>query len=128
MVNTASQCGLAPELRGLEKLYQKYHQKGLDIVGFPCQQFRQELKSSQQANHYCRLHYGVTFPMTKIVKVNGKDTDPIFKYLKKVSGHGWIKWNYTKFLINRNGHLIHRYAPLTSPRKMETPIIKALRS
>ena len=127
MVNTASKCGLAPELKGLERLYKKYHQEGLNIVGFPCQQFRQEVKNSQQAQHYCQLHYGVTFPMTKMIKVNGKNANPIFKYLKKVSGRGWIKWNYTKFLIGRDGHLIHRYSPLTSPMKMEKEIVKALK-
>ena len=128
MVNTASKCGFAPELKGLEALYQRYHQKGLTIIGFPCRQFQQEVSTSQQANQDCRLHYGVTFPMTKIVKVNGKGADPIFKYLKQQSGHGWIKWNYTKFLISRDGSLLHRYAPMTSPKKMEPLIIKALES
>ncbi|URL61915.1 redoxin domain-containing protein [uncultured bacterium] len=128
VVNTASKCGFAKELKGLEALYKEYHQDGLEVVGFPSNQFRQELSSSKKASQYCKMHYGVTFPMTTIVKVNGKDAAPIFKYLKKESGHGFIKWNYTKFLIGRNGKLIHRYATPVMPKKMEPAIVKALQT
>ncbi len=125
VVNTASKCGLAGQLKDLEALYVKYHNQGLEVIGFPSNQFHQEL-ASQDVNEYCKLHYGVTFPMTTMVKVNGESESPLFAYLKKESGHGKIKWNYTKFLISRNGELIHRYAPITSPLKIEPEIIAAL--
>lgn len=125
VVNTASKCGLAGQLKDLESLYLKYHKQGLEVIGFPSNQFHQEI-ASQDVNEYCKVHYGVTFPMTTMVKVNGENESPLFAYLKDESGHGKIKWNYTKFLINRDGKLIHRYAPITSPLKLEPEIIDAL--
>ncbi|MDF7627333.1 glutathione peroxidase [Leuconostocaceae bacterium ESL0723] len=126
IVNTASKCGLAPQLEGLEELYKKYHEDGLEVLGLPSNQFKQELDTGEEASEYCQMHYGVTFPMTERIHVNGKETDPLFVYLKKESGSGTIKWNYTKFLIGRNGEFIHRYAPMTTPDKIEPDIVKAL--
>ncbi len=91
VVNTASKCGLAPQLEGLEALHKKYHDQGLVVIGLPSNQFRQELDSDEAASEYCQVHYGVTFLMTKRVAVNGDDTDPLFDYLKTESGHGRIK-------------------------------------
>jgi glutathione peroxidase len=126
IVNTASKCGLAPQLEGLEQLYKKYKNEGLVILGLPSNQFHQELASDQEADEYCRLHYGVTFPMTKRVVVNGNGEDPLFTHLKNESGHGKIKWNYTKFLIGKDGQLIHRFAPITKPEAMEEAVYTAL--
>lgn len=126
IVNTASKCGLAPQLEGLEQLYKKYKNEGLVVLGLPSNQFHQELASDQEADEYCRLHYGVTFPMTKRVVVNGSDEDPLFTHLKNESGHGKIKWNYTKFLIGKDGQLIHRFAPITKPEAMEEAVYTAL--
>lgn len=127
IVNTASKCGLAPQLEGLEALYKKYKDDGLVVLGLPSNQFHQELATDKEANDYCQLHYGVTFPMTKRVAVNGDDEDPLFSYLKDESGHGNIKWNYTKFLVGKDGRLIHRYAPVTKPEKIEDAIQAALK-
>lgn len=118
VVNTASKCGLAPQLEGLEQLYQTYHEQGFEVLGLPSNQFHQELETDEEASDYCQVHYGVTFPMTKRVKLNGDDEDPLFTYLKEESGHGKIKRNYTKFLVGRDGQLIHRYAPTTKPEKI----------
>ncbi|KRN78883.1 glutathione peroxidase [Ligilactobacillus acidipiscis] len=126
VVNTASKCGLAPQLEGLEQLYQTYHEQGFEVLGLPSNQFHQELETDDEASDYCQVHYGVTFPMTKRVKLNGDDEDPLFTYLKEESGHGKIKWNYTKFLIGRDGQLIHRYAPTTKPEKIIPAIEEAL--
>ncbi|MGV3184773.1 glutathione peroxidase [Weissella paramesenteroides] len=126
IVNTASKCGLAPQLEGLEELYKKYQDDGLVVLGLPSNQFKQELDTDEETSDYCQVHYGVTFPMTKRVMVNGKDEDELFAYLKNMSGNGSIKWNYTKFLIGRDGQLIHRYAPITTPEKMEKDIVTAL--
>ena len=126
IVNTASKCGLAPQLEGLEELYKKYQDDGLVVLGLPSNQFKQELDTDEETSDYCQVHYGVTFPMTKRVMVNGKDEDELFAYLKNMSGNGSIKCNYTKFLIGRDGQLIHRYAPITTPEKMEKDIVTAL--
>lgn len=126
IVNTASKCGLAPQLEGLESLYKHYHNDGLVVIGLPSNQFHQELETDQQAEEYCQLHYGVTFPMTRRVAVNGENEDPLFTFLKAQSGHGNIKWNYTKFLVGRDGKLIHRYAPITKPEAMEDTVKQAI--
>ncbi len=126
IVNTASKCGLAPQLEGIEKLYNKYHEQGLEVLGLPSNQFHQELGSDEETNEYCQMHYGVTFPMTKQVKVNGEDEDPLFTYLKENAGNGRIKWNFTKFLLGRDGQIIKRYAPVTKPEKVEPDIVEAL--
>ncbi|NLR31590.1 glutathione peroxidase [Levilactobacillus tujiorum] len=126
IVNTASKCGLAPQLEGLEALYQKYHGQGLEILGLPSNQFHQELDSDEATSDFCQLHYGVTFPMTKRIWVNGAQEDPLYSYLKATAGHGRIKWNFTKFLLGRDGQLIDRYAPVAKPAALETPIVQAL--
>mgnify|MGYP004598889117 CR=1 FL=1 len=126
VVNTASKCGLAPQLEGLEDLYKKYHDQGLEVIGFPSNQFKQELDSDEATSEYCQLHYGVTFPMTKRVVINGDDEDPLFTYLKTESGNGRIKWNFTKFLVGKDGQLVKRYAPITKPSKMEETIVEEL--
>lgn len=126
IVNTASKCGFAPQLEELEMLYQQYHGLGLEIIGIPSNQFHQELATNEETNDYCRLYFGVTFPMTQQVRVNGADADPLFVYLKKVSGKGPIKWNFTKFLIDREGKLFKRYAPMTRPKSFETTIQELL--
>ncbi|AKP64085.1 glutathione peroxidase [Levilactobacillus koreensis JCM 16448] len=126
VVNTASKCGLAPQLVGIEALYQQYHDQGFEVLGLPSNQFHQELDSDEATSDFCQMHYGVTFPMTKKIAVNGDDEDPLFTYLKKTAGHGHIKWNFTKFLIGRDGRLIDRYAPITTPEKVEPDIVKAL--
>jgi len=128
IVNTASKCGLAPQLTALEALYQRYHNQGLVVLGLPSNQFRQELDSDEATNDYCQRHYGVTFPMTRRVRVNGDDEAPLFTYLKATAGHGRIKWNFTKFLIGRDGQLIQRYAPTTRPEKFEAAIVAALQT
>ncbi|MHA8111485.1 glutathione peroxidase [Lactobacillaceae bacterium Melli_B4] len=126
IVNTASKCGLAPQLKELEQFYKDYHDEGLEIIGVTSDQFHQEIDDDKEANEYCKLHFGVTFPMTKHVVLNGKGEDPLFTYLKAESGSGKIKWNYTKFLIGRDGQLIHRYAPITKPSKMKDKLAAAL--
>ncbi|CAM3169904.1 glutathione peroxidase [Leuconostoc rapi] len=121
IVNTATKCGFAPQFSDLEKIYQTYQDQGLVILGFPSNQFKQELDSSHEAAQACQLTYGVTFPMHHLIAVNGKNTDPLFKYLKKNADSPLgttIKWNFTKFLINREGHVVKRFAPKTNPVDM----------
>ena len=127
IVNTASKCGLAPQLESIEELYNKYRTQGLEVLGLPSNQFHQELDSDEETNDFCQMHYGVTFPMTRKVIVNGLDEDPLFTYLKDQSGKGRIKWNFTKFLIDKEGNLLKRFAPITKPEKMESLIIDALK-
>lgn len=130
IVNTATECGLTPQFKGLEALHEKYGKDGLQIVGFPCNQFAgQEPLQDAEMAQTCELNYGVTFPLTKKVKVNGKEADPIFKYLKKALpgtlGNA-VKWNFTKFLIGPDGAPIKRYAPTTKPEEIETDIVANL--
>lgn len=127
IVNTASKCGLAPQLESIEKLYNKYRAQGLEVLGLPSNQFHQELDSDEETSDFCQMHYGVTFPMTRKVIVNGLDEDPLFTYLKDQSGKGRIKWNFTKFLIDKEGNLLKRFAPITKPEKIESLIIDALK-
>lgn len=130
VVNTASKCGFTPQFEGLEKLYQKYKEKGLVILGFPCNQFaNQEPGDEESIANGCMLNYGVTFPMFSKIQVNGKDTHPIFQYLKKeLSGvlGGRIKWNFTKFVIDKNGQPMKRFAPATKPEKIEDYLLNLL--
>ncbi|QZT37074.1 glutathione peroxidase [Halosquirtibacter xylanolyticus] len=130
VVNTASKCGLTPQYEGLEALYQKYKDQGLVILGFPCNQFgNQEPGGEKEISEGCLINYGVSFPMFSKVDVNGDQSHPIFKYLKGELG-GWfgskIKWNFTKFVIDREGKPIKRFAPVAKPEKMETLIKKLL--
>lgn len=126
IVNTATQCGLTPQFKGLEKLYQAYHPEGLEVIGFPCNQFMgQEPLSNEDMIEQCQVNHGVTFPLTEKVKVNGPGTHPVFKYLKKQLGGtltNAIKWNFTKFLIDQDGNPIKRYAPTTVPKDIESDI------
>ncbi len=129
VVNTASKCGLTPQYEGLEALYQRYKDKGLVILGFPCNQFaNQEPGDEKSISENCLINYGVTFPMFSKIDVNGPATDPLFVYLKSELP-GWfgnrIKWNFTKFLIDANGKPVKRFAPFTSPSKIE-PYIQQL--
>lgn len=129
VVNTATRCGFAPQFRELEQLHQKYREKGLVVLGFPCNQFQhQEPETNESMEGYCSEHFGVTFQLTEKIKVNGKDTHPIFRYLKdRLSGRlgRRIKWNFTKFLIDRDGEPFRRYAPSFKPNRIEEDI-KAL--
>ncbi|MBP1039467.1 glutathione peroxidase [Vagococcus sp. BWB3-3] len=121
IVNTATKCGLAPQFEDLEKIYETYQDQGLEILGFPSNQFKQELSTSEEASEACRLTYGVTFPMHAISKLSGEDANPIFTYLvDNTTGvlGSKIKWNFTKFLIDQEGNIVKRYAPKDSPKKM----------
>lgn len=128
VVNTASQCGLTPQFEGLEKLYEKYKDKGLVILGFPCNQFgNQEPGDEASIASGCVLNYGVTFPMFAKIEVNGPNTHPIFKYLKERLGGLFgsrIKWNFTKFLLDEQGRPLKRYAPITKPDQIEKDLVK----
>ena len=130
VVNTASRCGFTPQYGGLEALYKKYADQGLVVLGFPCNQFgKQEPGGADEIAQTCRVNYGVSFPMFGKVEVNGSAAHPVFRYLKKalpgVLG-GRVKWNFTKFLIGRDGKPLRRFAPYTSPEKMEASIIAAI--
>ena len=130
VVNTASKCGLTPQYEGLEKLYEKYKEKGLVILGFPCNQFgNQEPGDAKSISEGCLLNYGVTFPMFSKIDVNGDGAHPIFKYLQKelpgMMG-GKIKWNFTKFLIDATGKPIKRFAPTTVPEKIDEELKEIL--
>ncbi len=129
IVNTASKCGLTPQYEGLEKLYKKYKESGLVVLGFPCNQFaNQEPDDEKAIAENCLINYGVTFPMFAKIDVNGKNAHPLFKYLKKEHGGifgGKIKWNFTKFLIDKNGKPVKRFSPTTSPEKIEEYLIES---
>lgn len=131
VVNTASKCGFTPQLEGLEKLHAAYKDKGLVILGFPCNQFgNQEPGDEASIAKGCVLHYGVTFPMFSKVEVNGKNSHPIFKFLKReLSGifGKKIKWNFTKFLIDQDGKPVKRFSPTTKPEKIEPFVAEALK-
>ena len=127
IVNTASKCGFTPQYEGLEALYAKYKDQGLVVLGFPCNQFgSQEPGSESDIAEFCQLNYGVSFPMFAKIDVNGDDADPFFKYLKKsqkgLLGSEKIKWNFTKFLVNRDGEVIARFAPTVKPKDLEKDI------
>jgi glutathione peroxidase len=130
VVNTASKCGLKPQFEGLEKLYQKYKDKGLVILGFPCNQFaNQEPGDEKSISEGCIINYGVTFPMFSKIDVNGDKAHPIYKYLKKeLSGlfGGKIRWNFTKFLIDPNGSPIKRFSPATKPDEIDRYLEKLM--
>lgn len=130
IVNTASKCGLTYQYAWLEKLYQKYKDRGLVILWFPCNQFaNQEPWDSKAIEQWCLINYGVTFPMFAKVDVNGNDTHPLFEYLKNsvfnLFGKN-IKWNFTKFLVDKNGNPVKRFAPMVKPEKLEKAIEKML--
>lgn len=122
IVNTASMCGLTPQFEGLEKLYRQYMDRGLVILGFPCNQFaNQEPGDEKSISEGCLINYGVTFPMFSKIEVNGENAHPIYKYLKKESGGIFgsrIKWNFTKFLVDAEGTPVKRFSPTTKPEKI----------
>ena len=131
IVNTASQCGLTPQFEGLEQLYQDYQSKGLIILGFPCNQFaHQDPLTNEEIGGFCQRNYGVSFQMFAKVDVNGSTAHPLYQYLtaeaKGILGSQKIKWNFTKFLINQEGKVIKRYAPLIKPEKIAKDIQKIL--
>lgn len=129
IVNTATKCGLTGQFEDLQALHEKYHDQDLVVLGFPSNQFKQEVATANQAAEACRLTYGVTFPMHEIVKVNGDDAHPLFKLLteetKGLLGKS-VKWNFTKFLVNKDGKVIKRFAPTDAPLKFENEIKKYL--
>lgn len=126
VVNTASKCGLTPQYEGLESLYKEYKDKGLVILGFPCNQFgKQEPGTEKEISEGCLINYGVSFPMFSKIEVNGPNAHPIYKYLKKelpgFPGNS-IKWNFSKFIIDRNGKPTKRFSPVTKPEKLRKDI------
>jgi glutathione peroxidase len=131
VVNTASKCGLTPQFKDLEALYEKYKDQGLMILGFPCNQFlSQDPASNEEISEFCQLNYGVSFPMFAKIDVNGDDTHPLFKHLKEAApgllGINAVKWNFTKFLVDKKGNVIERYAPTTEPLSIAKDIEKLL--
>ena len=129
IVNTATKCGFSNQFDSLENLYGKYKEQGLVVLGFPSDQFGQELDNAEEAEQACRMSYGVTFPMHDMIKVNGKEAHPVFKYLtensKGLLGKS-VKWNFTKFLVDKEGNVIGRYAPKDKPESFESDIEKVL--
>jgi len=131
VVNTASKCGFTPQYTGLEALYRKYADKGLVVLGFPCDQFgHQEPGNEAEIKNFCSLSYDVTFPLFAKVDVNGSDAHPLFRYIKKEAkgllGTEAIKWNFTKFLIDREGKVRGRYAPTDTPESIEKDLLALL--
>jgi glutathione peroxidase len=131
VVNTASKCGLTPQYEGLETLYKKYKSQGLEIIGFPCNQFgEQEPGAASEIQEFCSINYGVSFTMFDKVDVNGENADPLFKWLKKEApgllGSEAIKWNFTKFIVGKDGKVIERIASTTEPANMTESIEAAL--
>jgi len=131
VVNTASKCGFTPQFKELEELYKDYEKQGLEILGFPCNQFaKQDSGSNEEIQAFCQLNYGVTFTMFKKIDVNGENAHVLYKYLqseaKGLLGEK-IKWNFTKFLIDTEGNVIKRYAPAVSPLKLKDDIEKLLK-
>jgi len=130
VVNTASKCGLTPQYEGLEDLYEKYRNEDFVILGFPCNQFaNQEPGDEKSISEGCLINYGVSFPMFSKIDVNGENTHPIYKYLKselKGTITNDIKWNFTKFLIDRNGKPVKRFSPLTKPEKIKKYLDRVL--
>ncbi len=127
IVNTASKCGLTPQYAGLQRLYDSYKDQGLEVLGFPCNQFGgQEPGTSDEIQSFCSANYGVTFPMFEKTEVNGPDAHPLFQYLKAQAPHEGepgtgsdIKWNFTKFVVDRDGQVIARYEPMVAPEDFE---------
>jgi len=131
IVNTASKCGLTPQYKGLEALYETYKDRGLVVLGFPCNQFGgQEPGSAEEISSFCEINYGVSFPMFGKVEVNGPGTHPLFAHLKAEApaflGLRDLKWNFTKFLVDKDGRVVDRYAPTTSPESIAKDIEKLL--
>jgi len=127
IVNTASKCGFTPQFEGLEKLHQDLQEQGLVVLGFPCNQFGgQDPGEDGQIEEFCQLNYGVSFPMFSKIEVNGQGTHPLFKYLKSQAkgllGSEKIKWNFTKFLVNREGEVIERFGSMDKPESIRAKV------
>ena len=131
VVNTASKCGFAPQFAGLQELQDRYADKGFTVLGFPSDQFNQELDDADEIGAFCQKNYGVSFPMFETVKVNGDEAHPVYQWLRSEKGGllgGKIRWNFTKYLVGRDGQVVKRYAPTTKPEKITGDIEKALAS
>lgn len=130
IVNTATGCGFTPQYEGLEKLYREYHSEGFEVLDFPCNQFgKQAPGTDEEIASFCTLKYDTTFPRFKKIDVNGDDAIPLYKWLKEQKGGIFgnaVKWNFTKFLVDRNGRVVERYSPTTSPAKIESEIKRLL--
>lgn len=131
IVNTASECGFTPQYAGLQKLYDQYESRGFSVLGFPCNQFgKQETGEAAQIGAFCERNYGVTFPMFGKIDVKGGNAHPLYRYLTDeapgIFGLKAIKWNFTKFLVDRNGNIVKRYAPSTKPDEIAADIEKLL--
>ena len=131
IVNTASQCGFTPQFTGLEQLWEAYRERGLVVLGFPCNQFgQQDPGSDAEISSFCSLNYGVSFPMMKKVDVNGADAHPLYRWLTAEApgllGTKAIKWNFTKFLVGRDGTVLKRYAPTDTPESLKADVERAL--
>ncbi|MGL4834613.1 MAG: glutathione peroxidase [Shewanella sp.] len=127
IVNTASECGFTPQYKGLEAIYRQYKAQGFAVLGFPCNQFGgQETADEQHIQHFCELNFGVTFPLFAKIDVNGEHAHPLYQYLKKAApgllGSEGLKWNFTKFLINRQGGVVERFSPTTKPEAISHKI------
>jgi glutathione peroxidase len=132
IVNVASECGFTNQYEGLEQLHQKYHSKGLSVLGFPCNQFmNQEPKDEKAIKSFCMTHFGVTFDMFSKIEVNGANTHPLYRLLKQrakgIFGSEKIKWNFTKFLVDRKGRVVARYSSSTKPKALENAIEELLK-
>lgn len=131
IVNTASKCGFTPQFKGLEALHQTYKDRGLVVLGFPCDQFgHQEPGNETEIEHFCQVNYGVTFQMFGKIDVNGRNAHPLYQYLRSkkfgIGNSGIIKWNFTKFLLDRKGDVVNRYAPNVEPEKLKDRIEQLL--
>ncbi|MGE5621824.1 MAG: glutathione peroxidase [Bacillota bacterium] len=131
IVNTASNCGFTPQYKGLEEVYQQFKDKGVVVLGFPCNQFgAQEPGTAEEIGAFCERNYGVTFPLFEKIDVNGDDAHPLYKHLKSAApgllGSEMIKWNFTKFLVKKDGTVYKRYAPQTAPKELMRDIEKLL--
>ena len=127
IVNTASKCGFTPQYKGLQKIFEQYVEQGFEVLGFPCDQFgHQEPGNEADINSFCEMNFGVSFPLFAKIDVNGKDAHPLFAHLKTEApgllGSEGIKWNFTKFLVDREGRVVSRYAPATSPESITRDI------
>ncbi len=130
IVNTATGCGFTPQYKGLQELYDKYREQGFEILDFPCNQFAHQAPgTNEDIDNFCTLKYNTTFPRFAKIDVNGENEDPLFRFLKQEKGgfmNDNIKWNFTKFLVSREGCVVNRYAPITKPEKIEQDIFKLL--
>ena len=130
IVNTASACGFTPQYQGLQEIYERYKDRGFEVLGFPCDQFgHQEPGSDKEIQSFCQVNYGVTFPIFSKIEVNGENAHPVFKFLKNKKGGllgDKIKWNFTKFLVDAQGNVVDRYAPQTIPVRIAGDIEKLL--